>query len=180
MEYGRRGKARKKETTQIDRVSCRARERESVERLFLHGSDGQRRQFDGRRLRGPRGSLFLFFFTLLPSSSSFFFFAKLRGNWPPATPTSLLPPRTRVTLPRAAEYCIGRLKGLRIGGGAGRGWRKKKGVHRACKRKREDDGSSAPFLPSLLRHLRPLEPRRLHHGSSLHITRRSNATPRRQ
>lgn len=131
-------------------------------------------------VRGPRGSLFLFFFTLLPSSSSFFFFAKLRGNWPPATPTSLLPPRTRVTLPRAAEYCIGRLKGLRIGGGAGRGWRKKKGVHRACKRKREDDGSSAPFLPSLLRHLRPLEPRRLHHGSSLHITRRSNATPRRQ
>lgn len=126
-------------------------------------------------------ALFFYFFSLSsPPPPPFFFFAKLRGNWPPATPTSLLPPRTRVTLPRAAEYCIGRLKGLRIGGGAGRGWRKKKGVHRACKRKREDDGSSAPFLPSLLRHLRPLEPRRLHHGSSLHITRRSNATPRRQ
>lgn len=58
---------------------------DAKERTIIRATvDGQRRQFDGRRLR-PRGALFL---------------------------VAMADPPPHKRLPRAAEYCIGCLKGL--------------------------------------------------------------------
>ena len=123
----------------------RKKERERESSVSFCSVDGQRRQFDGRRLRRPRGSLFLFFFTL--PSSPFFFFAKLRGNWPPATPTE--PPPSSRTGDSAKSRWILHRPFERAADRRRRAGRKKKGcTERANEKERTAPLPPAPPAPS--------------------------------